>query len=134
MGYEVEIDEDELRERVGPEAFQVLRHAATERPYTGELLTVHDDGTFSCKACGAPLFRTATKYDSGCGWPSFWDSIDPAAIERVEDRSHGMLRVETRCARCGSHLGHVFDDGPQPTGERYCMNSLALEFRPADGA
>lgn len=131
MPYEIERSDDEWRERLGPEAFQVLRLAGTERPGTGELLHEERAGRYACGACGSELFESGTKFDSGCGWPSFYESVRPEAVELIEDRSLGMLRTEVRCARCGSHLGHVFPDGyGTPTGDRYCMNSLALAFEP----
>jgi peptide-methionine (R)-S-oxide reductase len=110
----------------------VLREAATERPGTGPLLHEHRTGIFRCRACGNELFQSDTKFESGSGWPSFYDPMNSDAVELVDDSSHGMRRTEVRCKRCGSHLGHVFDDAPQtPTGERYCMNSMSLTFDPA---
>jgi peptide-methionine (R)-S-oxide reductase len=121
--------EQEWRQELDPERYSVLREAGTERPFTGALLHNKSDGTYTCAACGNQLFDSDTKYDSGSGWPSFYDAR-PGAVELIEDRSHGMVRTEARCARCSSHLGHVFDDGPNPTGQRFCMNSLALGFDP----
>jgi peptide-methionine (R)-S-oxide reductase len=119
--------EQEWLEELGPERYQVLRQSGTERPFTGALLQNKDDGTYTCAACGNQLFDSDTKYESGSGWPSFYDAR-PGSVELIDDTSLGMTRTEVRCARCGSHLGHVFDDGPNPTGQRFCMNSLALEF------
>jgi len=128
-GYQVEKTEAEWRDELGPERYHVLREQGTERAWTGELLDEHRAGLFTCGACGVELFKSGTKFDSGCGWPSFYESVRPEAVELIEDRSLGMVRTEVRCANCGSHLGHVFPDGfGTPTGLRYCMNSLALDF------
>jgi len=131
MSYSVDKTEDEWREELGADQYAVLREAATERAWTGELLDESRSGLYTCGACGAELFKSGTKFDSGCGWPSFYESVRPDAVELIEDTSLGMVRTEVRCATCGSHLGHVFDDAPQtPTGDRFCMNSIALNFTP----
>lgn len=116
-------------ERVEPQAYLVTRHAATERPFTGKYNRVWADGSYHCVCCGQQLFESDTKFDAGCGWPSFSEAIAGAITEKT-DHSHGMTRVETVCSQCGAHLGHVFEDGPAPTGLRYCMNSAALDFQP----
>lgn len=123
-------DPDELRQRLTPLQFEVTQQAGTEAPFTGIYWDNHDEGTYSCIVCDTPLFRSDTKFESGSGWPSFWEAVDPARVELVEDRGHGMVRIEVRCATCGAHLGHRFPDGPQPTGQRYCMNSASLAFSP----
>ena len=130
MGREIEKTDDDWRAQLTPERYAVLRRKGTEQAFTGTLLSVKDDGTFVCAGCGAELFRTDAKFESGSGWPSFTEPSVGANIETVEDRSHGMTRTEVLCRRCGGHLGHVFDDGPAPTGLRYCINSAAMEFDP----
>lgn len=133
MDYSVKKTEDEWRAELGDEQYAVLRQSATERAWTGELLDEKRAGLYTCGACGVELFKSGTKFDSGCGWPSFYESIRPDAVQLIEDNTLGMQRTEVRCANCGSHLGHVFPDGfGTPTGDRYCMNSLALNFTAGD--
>ena len=126
----VEHSDAEWRNRLTPEQYRVLREGGTEAPWTGELLGVKDDGVFRCAGCGQPLFDADTKYDSGSGWPSFTAPHEADSISEYRDSSHGMVRTEVRCASCQGHLGHVFPDGPGPSGLRYCINSAALEFAP----
>lgn len=126
--YPVKKDDAQWRAQLDPMQYQVTRHAATERAFTGRYWDHWADGSYHCVCCAAPLFDAGTKFDAGCGWPSFSQAIEAGRIERVIDRSHGMLRTEVRCANCGAHLGHVFDDGPAPSGERYCINSAAIDF------
>lgn len=120
--------EEGWRERLTTEEYRVAREGATERPFTGRYVHAHDPGTYTCVCCGEPLFDAETKYESGSGWPSFFDALDRAKIEERPDTSHGMQRTEIRCRRCGAHLGHVFSDGPRPTGLRYCVNSASLRL------
>ena len=124
--------EAEWREILTEEEYRILRERGTEPKFSGDLLDVKADGTFTCAGCGAELFDSEQKFESGSGWPSFWDVLEDGAIETKLDTSHGMRRTEVVCARCGGHLGHVFDDGPEPTGKRYCINSAALDFEPDD--
>jgi peptide-methionine (R)-S-oxide reductase len=131
MSDKIRKSDAEWQALLGPERYRVLRRAGTEMAFSGALYHHKEAGVYRCAACGTPLFRSEQKYDSGSGWPSFWAPID-GALETRTDSSHGMVRVEVRCAHCEGHLGHVFEDGPPPTGLRYCINSLALEFTPED--
>ena len=125
--YPVQKTEQEWMEQLGPDRYRILRGKGTERPFSGTYNVHYDKGTYACGACNEPLFSSGSKFDSGCGWPSFDQAID-GKIEYVRDTSHGMIRTEILCANCGSHLGHVFDDGPTQTGQRYCVNSLSIDF------
>ena len=120
--------DEQWREELGPEAYAILRQAATEPAFSGEYVDLKDDGMYRCRGCGIDLFSSETKFDSGTGWPSFTDPVVAEAVELRPDSSHGMVRTEVVCARCGGHLGHVFDDGPGPSGQRWCINSRALDF------
>jgi peptide-methionine (R)-S-oxide reductase len=124
--------DDELRARLSPLQYEVTQRAGTERAFTGEYWNEKSPGMYHCVVCDAALFSSDTKYDSGSGWPSFWEAVDPARVTLTSDTSHGMVRTEVTCAACGAHLGHLFPDGPQPTGDRYCMNSASLRLSTAD--
>jgi len=129
----IEKTDEEWREQLSAEEYQVTRKAGTERAFTGRYWNTKTPGLYRCVCCKAPLFRSETKYDSGSGWPSFYEPIDPDAVKEESDASLGMVRVEVLCSRCDAHLGHVFPDGPEPTGNRYCMNSLSLDLEPDSG-
>ncbi len=122
--------DEELRARLTPEQYHVTQQQGTERAFSGELYRNEQDGMYLCVVCGERLFSSGAKYDSGSGWPSFWQPVAAGSVEERSDRAHGMIRTEVRCANCGAHLGHVFEDGPQPTGQRFCINSAALDFKP----
>ena len=122
----------EWRAQLDPVQYQVTRNAATEPPFSGRYWDHFEPGRYNCIGCGTPLFESGTKFDAGCGWPSWWQPVNSEVIERVRDTSHGMVRIEVRCNACGAHLGHVFDDGPAPTGERYCINSASIAFDPVE--
>lgn len=132
--YPVQKSDHEWRQELDRQQYEVTRHAATERAFSGCYWDHFEAGRYNCVGCGTPLFESSTKFDAGCGWPSYWQPINSEVVERVVDRGHGMVRVEVRCNHCGSHLGHVFEDGPAPTGERFCINSASIRFEPVGDA
>jgi peptide-methionine (R)-S-oxide reductase len=133
MSQEANRSEEEWKASLSPDEYRVLREKGTERPFTGKYVNTKDDGTYLCAACGAELFTSTTKFDSGTGWPSFTEPANAENVQLIPDRSHFMKRTEVVCAKCGSHLGHVFDDGPMPTGMRYCINSVSLDLEAGSG-
>lgn len=128
MSDQLDKSDEEWREELTPEKYHICREKGTEPPFSGRYLENKEPGIYRCGCCGAELFDASTKFNSGTGWPSFWDAMDPGKVKLKEDHSHGMSRIEVTCANCGAHLGHVFPDGPPPTGQRYCINSIALDF------
>ncbi len=129
---EMEKSNDEWKVTLSPEQYKILRQCGTEHPFSGKYVRHKEKGVYTCAGCGNELFTSETKFESGSGWPSFWEQLSEDSVELKEDRSHGMVRTEVVCKKCGGHLGHVFNDGPRPTGKRYCINSLVLDFEPAD--
>ncbi|HEX8517533.1 MAG TPA: peptide-methionine (R)-S-oxide reductase MsrB [Bacteroidia bacterium] len=129
MSEKLEKSEEEWKKVLSPQQFEVLREKGTEAPYSGKYYLHKEKGTYVCAGCGTELFKSDTKFDAGCGWPSFSDVLDSSRVAYIKDKSHGMIRTEITCAKCGGHLGHVFDDGPAPTGLRYCINSVSIDFK-----
>lgn len=132
MAQKVIKSDEEWQQELTPQQYEVMRKKGTERPFTGKYHDFKGAGIYRCAACSNPLFSSEAKYDSGTGWPSFWEPMSETSVNTSEDTSHGMVRIEVLCQRCGSHLGHLFDDGPPPTGHRYCMNSISLDFVPQE--
>ena len=132
MSNKVTKTEQEWKQQLSPEQYQVTRQCGTERAFTGKYWNTKDKGTYNCVCCGEPLFTSDTKFDSGTGWPSFFEPAQEGAVATITDKSHGMVRTEARCAKCDAHLGHVFEDSPTPTGLRYCMNSASLDLKPTE--